>query len=136
MGALHAKAATSPDTLSPQSKTLSRGIQQPTNQRELSGREPRSESRTNEELNPIGVPDGVEFCSLLHIASAEQLIVVADSTKFGHTSLAQMCPLEEIDVLVTDSELPAEWPERLAAARVKLVIAETETNGRPEARPT
>jgi DeoR/GlpR family transcriptional regulator of sugar metabolism len=70
------------------------------------------------------------------IASAEQLIVVADSTKFGHTSLAQMCPLEEIDVLVTDSELATEWKERLEAAQVKLVIAETGTNGRPDARPT
>jgi DeoR/GlpR family transcriptional regulator of sugar metabolism len=70
------------------------------------------------------------------IASAEQVIVVADSTKFGHTSLAQMCPLEEIDVLVTDCELGAEWPPRLEAAGVKLVIAEAEKNGRPEARPT
>jgi len=70
------------------------------------------------------------------IASAEQLIVVADSTKFGHTSLAQMCPLEEIDVLVTDNELATEWKERLEAAGVKLVVAETGTNGRPEARPT
>jgi DeoR/GlpR family transcriptional regulator of sugar metabolism len=70
------------------------------------------------------------------IASAEQVIVVADSTKFGHTSLARMCPLEEIDVLVTDSELAAEWPQRLAAAGVKLVVAEKENNGRPEARPT
>jgi len=70
------------------------------------------------------------------IASAEQLIVVADSTKFGHTSLAQMCPLDEIDVLVTDSEIGAQWPERLAAAGVKLVVAEQDVNGRPEARPT
>jgi len=70
------------------------------------------------------------------IASAEQVIVVADSTKFGHTSLAQMCPLQEIDVLVTDSEIGAEWPPRLEAAGVKLVVAEAEKNGRPEARPT
>jgi DeoR/GlpR family transcriptional regulator of sugar metabolism len=70
------------------------------------------------------------------IASAEQLIVVADSTKFGHTSLAQVGPLEEIDVLVTDSELLPEWKDRLEAAGVRLVVAEAETNGRPEARPT
>jgi DeoR/GlpR family transcriptional regulator of sugar metabolism len=70
------------------------------------------------------------------IASAEQLIVVADSTKFGHTSLAQMCPLEQIDVLVTDSGLAAEWSQRLESSGVKLVIAEKEHNGRPEARPT
>src|SRR5262245_8044720 len=70
------------------------------------------------------------------IASAEQVIVVADSTKFGHTSLAHMRPLEEFDVLVTDSDLAAEWSERLQEAGGKLVIAEQENNGRPEARPT
>jgi hypothetical protein len=48
---------------------------------------------------------------------------VADSTKFGHTSLARLCPLEEIDVLVTDDEIPPAWRDRLAAAGVRLVVA-------------
>jgi DeoR/GlpR family transcriptional regulator of sugar metabolism len=55
---------------------------------------------------------------------AEELIVVADSTKFGHTSLAHLCELSEIDALVTDLEIAAAWRERLAAADVKLVVGQ------------
>lgn len=55
--------------------------------------------------------------------SAEEVLVVADSTKFGHTSLAHLCNLEDIDVLVTDSEITPEWQTRLADSGVRLVIA-------------
>ena len=58
------------------------------------------------------------------MTSAEEVIVVADSTKFGHTSLAQLSSLEDIDVLVTDSEIGGQWQERLTAAEVKLVVAD------------
>jgi DeoR family fructose operon transcriptional repressor len=66
------------------------------------------------------------------MTSAEEVIVVADSTKFGHTSLARLCGLEEIDVLVTDHEMDSAWRERLAAADVKLVIAERPTEASAE----
>jgi DeoR/GlpR family transcriptional regulator of sugar metabolism len=59
------------------------------------------------------------------MSSADEVIVVADSTKFSHTSLAHLCNLADIDVLVTDDELDAGWRERLAAADVRLVIAAT-----------
>ena len=59
------------------------------------------------------------------MASAEEVIVVADSTKFGHTSLSQLCDLKDIDVVVTDQEIAEEWRERLKTAEVKLVIAES-----------
>lgn len=55
--------------------------------------------------------------------SAEEIIVVADSTKFGHTSLAQLCELDAIDVLVTDQEIAEGWKRRLADADVKLTVA-------------
>lgn len=58
------------------------------------------------------------------MASAEEVIVVADSTKFGHTSLALLCPLDEIDVLVTDVEIGPEWQTRLTEAGVRVVTAE------------
>jgi DeoR/GlpR family transcriptional regulator of sugar metabolism len=56
--------------------------------------------------------------------AADEVIVVADSTKFGRTSLAHLCNLADIDVLVTDDELSPEWRDRLAAAEVKVVIAD------------
>jgi DeoR/GlpR family transcriptional regulator of sugar metabolism len=39
------------------------------------------------------------------IAAARRVAAVADSSKFGHRTLAQVCPLEDIDVLVTDDGL-------------------------------
>jgi DeoR family fructose operon transcriptional repressor len=57
------------------------------------------------------------------MAAAEEVIVVADSTKFGHTSLALMCPLEEIDILVSDHELSSAWIKRLEDAGVQVRIA-------------
>jgi DeoR/GlpR family transcriptional regulator of sugar metabolism len=59
------------------------------------------------------------------MASAEEVIVVADSTKFGHTSLSQLCELKDIDVLVTDREIAEVWRERLMASDVKLVVSES-----------
>jgi len=56
--------------------------------------------------------------------SADEVIVVADSTKFTRTSLAHLCNLSDIDVLVTDDELGHTWRERLAAANVKVLIAD------------
>jgi DeoR/GlpR family transcriptional regulator of sugar metabolism len=59
------------------------------------------------------------------INAAEQVIIVADSTKFGHTSLALSCDLTEIDILVTDSDVPSEWKERLEQAEIQLIVAQT-----------
>jgi len=68
------------------------------------------------------------------MTSAEEVIVVADSTKFDHTSLSRLCDLNEIDLLVTDYEISAAWRERLAAANVKLIVAESvgQASGLPE----
>jgi DeoR/GlpR family transcriptional regulator of sugar metabolism len=55
--------------------------------------------------------------------SADEVIVVADSTKFGHQSLALMCPLDEIDKLVVDNGISEDWRSRIIAAGVELVVA-------------
>jgi DeoR family fructose operon transcriptional repressor len=65
------------------------------------------------------------------MSAADEVIVVADSTKFSHTSLAHLCNLTDIDVLVTDNELDATWRERLAAADVRLVVAEESEQVQP-----
>lgn len=56
--------------------------------------------------------------------SADEVIVVADSTKFDHTSLAHLCNLDMLDVLVTDNELDPAWNDRMASAGVKVITAE------------
>jgi DeoR/GlpR family transcriptional regulator of sugar metabolism len=58
--------------------------------------------------------------------AADQVIVVADSTKFGRTSIASLCELGEVDVLVTDEEIDDTWRSRLDEAGVKLVVASPE----------
>lgn len=56
--------------------------------------------------------------------AADEVIVVADSTKFGHQSLAHLCPLGEVDVLVVDGAIAPEWRDRVTAAGVRLIVAD------------
>jgi DeoR family transcriptional regulator, fructose operon transcriptional repressor len=65
--------------------------------------------------------------------AADEVIIVADSTKFGHTSLAHLCQLGDVDTLVVDGELTHEWQRRIADAGVKLVLAENEIKNKSEA---
>lgn len=55
--------------------------------------------------------------------SADEVIIVADSSKFGHRSLAHVCRLDEVDYLITDTELSEEWRGKVTAAGVKLILA-------------
>ncbi len=54
---------------------------------------------------------------------ADQTIVVADSSKFGKSSLARLCELNQIQTLVTDDQLSPAWRERVAQQGVRLVTA-------------
>jgi DeoR family transcriptional regulator, fructose operon transcriptional repressor len=56
--------------------------------------------------------------------AAEEVIVVADSTKFGHQCLAHLCALDAIDCLVVDSGISKIWRRKIEATKVKLLIAE------------
>ncbi|HEV3418490.1 MAG TPA: DeoR/GlpR family DNA-binding transcription regulator, partial [Pirellulales bacterium] len=56
--------------------------------------------------------------------AAEEVIVVADSTKFGHQSLAHIGPLDAVQYLVVDDEISTEWRKRISASGVNLLIAE------------
>lgn len=60
--------------------------------------------------------------------AADKTIVVADSSKFGKSSLARMCTLEEVDIVVTDDELTEDWRQRLISAGVELVVAQLGSN--------
>lgn len=63
---------------------------------------------------------------------AEEVIVVADSSKFGSQSLARLCPLESVTRVVVDDGIFPRWRERLEACGVGLVVATAAgpTNGR------
>ncbi|AMM22515.1 alkaline phosphatase [Frondihabitans sp. PAMC 28766] len=52
-----------------------------------------------------------------------KVIVVADSTKMDRMTFARICPLERIDVLVTDVAVPPALQADLESAGVEIVIA-------------
>jgi len=59
--------------------------------------------------------------------AADEVIIVADSTKFGHASLAHLCELGDVETLVVDRELSSEWQRRMIDNEVTLVLADNET---------
>ena len=73
----------------------------------------------------IGVTDyRVEDASLKRaaLASARRCIVVADADKLGHVAFARICPLADVDVLVTDDAAPAALLADLRAAGIEVVV--------------
>lgn len=55
-----------------------------------------------------------------HFASVgRRVVVVADSTKIERSTFARICPLDRIDVLVTDRPVPASFAADLASAGVE-----------------
>ena len=58
--------------------------------------------------------------------AADSVMVVADSTKFGRSSLALMCELEQLDSIVIDDGIETQWVEKLEAADVQVHIAATD----------
>ena len=60
--------------------------------------------------------------------AADEVVIVADSTKFGRTSLARLCELSEVDILVVDNEITDEWREKINDTGVKLIVADANEN--------
>lgn len=64
--------------------------------------------------------------------AADEIIVVADSSKFGHRSLMHLCPLDNVDCIVTDDGLSQEWRTKIDALGVRLIVAAVAENGTAE----
>jgi DeoR family fructose operon transcriptional repressor len=58
------------------------------------------------------------------LSAAEEVIVVTDSGKFGHSALAHLCPLDRVHRVVVDAGLSEEWKRSLTSAGIALTIAE------------
>ena len=63
------------------------------------------------------------------INAADEVIIVADSTKFGCRNLALICPLNEIEYFVVDAEIRPEWRARLVDAGIDVVIGSSRQDG-------
>jgi len=55
--------------------------------------------------------------------AADEVIVVADSSKFGHQSLAHLCELGAVDCLVADDGISEDWRTKVAASGIELLVA-------------
>jgi DeoR/GlpR family transcriptional regulator of sugar metabolism len=58
------------------------------------------------------------------LAAAEEVVVVADSGKFGHSALAHLCALDRVHRVVVDAGISDEWKHSLERAGIALTIAE------------
>jgi DeoR family fructose operon transcriptional repressor len=63
------------------------------------------------------------------MACADRTVILADSSKFGKSSLARLCSLEQIHTLVSDSDLSTDWRECLQSAGVQLKLADAGETG-------
>jgi DeoR/GlpR family transcriptional regulator of sugar metabolism len=59
------------------------------------------------------------------IEQAQQVVLLADSGKFGQQALARLGGLDEVDVVVSDAGLPEEHREQVRRAGCEFVIAES-----------
>jgi len=60
------------------------------------------------------------------IRAADEVIVVADSSKFGRQSLGHVCSLGEVDHLVVDGGITSPWRDKITQAGVNLLAADIE----------
>ena len=71
-------------------------------------------------FNPNQMMVDVERCMM---QVADEVIMAVDHTKLGSRSVAKLCGLDAIDVIVTDGGLSAEDRSWLAKSKAKVVIA-------------
>ncbi|TCL71632.1 DeoR family transcriptional regulator [Hydrogenispora ethanolica] len=58
------------------------------------------------------------------LRSAKQKILLTDSSKFHETSLAKVCPVTSIDLMITDWNAPPEYVQQLRELGVNVAVAE------------
>jgi DeoR/GlpR family transcriptional regulator of sugar metabolism len=57
------------------------------------------------------------------IEASQRVIVVADHSKFGRQAMAHLTPLETVDVIISDQELPPSFAKLLERHNIELVVA-------------
>jgi DeoR family transcriptional regulator, fructose operon transcriptional repressor len=83
-------------------------------------------------LSVAGVHDGTLYNQNLLLVQAErrmmeqaqQVVLLADSSKFGQQALAQLCGIGDIDIVVSDAGLDAAQQEQVRQAGCRLILAE------------
>ncbi|MFT4149820.1 MAG: DeoR/GlpR family DNA-binding transcription regulator [Paracoccaceae bacterium] len=84
-------------------------------------------------LGPLGLMEGDPLLVQAEqklIGQADELVVLADSSKFMNRSSLLLCPLSRIHTVITDDRIPDRAAQMLEAAEVKLIVAEVATQER------
>lgn len=79
-------------------------------------------------LGPLGLMEGDPLLIQAEqklIGQADELVVLADSTKFRNRSSLLLCPLSRIHTVITDEGIDDRAARMLEAAEVRLIVAET-----------
>jgi DeoR family ulaG and ulaABCDEF operon transcriptional repressor len=79
-------------------------------------------------LGPLGLMEADPL--LIHaeqklIGQADELVVLADSTKFEQRSSLVLCPLDRITTVITDDQISDKAAAMLEAAEVTLIVAQS-----------
>ncbi len=78
-------------------------------------------------IGPLGVIEGDPLIARAEaklLKRAERLVVLADSSKFTPRGSLVVCPLSQIDTLITDAAAPAEALAMLAEAGVRTIVVD------------
>ncbi len=67
------------------------------------------------------------------IGQADELVILADSSKFDNRSSLVLCPLERVDVVITDEGISDRSAAMLEAAEVRLIVAQGSAMPRTDA---
>jgi DeoR family ulaG and ulaABCDEF operon transcriptional repressor len=59
------------------------------------------------------------------IGQADELVVLADSSKFRNRSSLILCPLARIDIVITDEGITDREAQMLEAADIRLIVTRT-----------
>lgn len=86
-------------------------------------------------LSVAGIHQGSLYNQNLLLVQAEkrmmeqsqQVVLLADSAKFGQQALSTLCSLDEIDIVVSDAGLTEEYRQQIRAAGCELIVAPVES---------
>lgn len=78
------------------------------------------------DLGAFAHHEGEAAINQLMVRQARSVVVVADSTKLGRHAFVRICPLDQIDVVVTDDAATPEAVHKLEAAGLRVLLAQSD----------
>ncbi|MBS1302716.1 DeoR/GlpR family DNA-binding transcription regulator [Loktanella sp. SALINAS62] len=79
-------------------------------------------------IGPIGLMEGDPLLIQAEqklINQADDLVVLVDSSKFENRSSLVLCPLERIDIIITDDKISDKTVAMLESAEVEVIVAQS-----------